>query len=51
MKIALIRDDGIGDLIVSSPIIENIRKFKPLSKIYIYCSNRNEEYCKILKTK
>ena len=49
MKIALIRDDGIGDLIVSSPIIENIRNFKPLSKIYIYCSNRNEEYCQILK--
>ena len=49
MKIALIRDDGIGDLIISSPIIENIKNFKPLSKIHIYCSNRNEEYCQILK--
>ena len=46
MKIALIRDDGIGDLIVSSPIIENIRNFKPLSKIYIYCSNRYENIAK-----
>ena len=49
MKIALIRDDGIGDLIISTPIIENIKNFKPISKIHIYCSNRNVEYSQILK--
>ena len=49
MKIAIIRDDGIGDLIVSSPIIDNINKYFPLCEINIYCSNRNIEYCQLLK--
>jgi len=49
MKVAIIRNDGIGDLIVSSPIIASIKKYKPTSKIHIYCSNRNLEYCQLLK--
>lgn len=49
MKIAIIRDDGIGDLIISSPILINIKRYYPSSKINIYCSNRNIEYCQILK--
>ena len=49
MKVAIIRDDGIGDLIVSSPIIASIKKVRPLSKIHVYCSNRNFEYCQLLK--
>ena len=49
MKIAIIRDDGIGDLIVSSPIIININRYLPSSTIHVYCSHRNLEYCKLLK--
>ena len=49
MKIAIIRDDGIGDLIVSSPIIININSYNPLSTIHVYCSSRNVEYCQLLK--
>ena len=49
MKVAIIRDDGIGDLIVSSPIIANIKDYKMTAIIDVYCSTRTVEYCQLLK--
>ncbi|MDG2416176.1 MAG: hypothetical protein P8M06_00415 [Pelagibacterales bacterium] len=48
MKYLIIRNDGIGDLIVSTPLIETIRNNDKNSKIYLISSNRNYEYAKIL---
>ena len=49
MKIAIFRNDGVGDLIVSSPIISNIKNNFPDAIIHIYCSIRNKDLCKELK--
>lgn len=48
MKYLIIRNDGIGDLIVSTPLIENIRSNDKKSKIYLISSSRNHKYAKIL---
>ena len=48
MKYLIIRNDGIGDLIVSTPVIKTIRNKDKKSKIYLISSNRNQEYAKIL---
>jgi ADP-heptose:LPS heptosyltransferase len=49
MKYLIIRNDGIGDLIVSTPVIETIRINDKKSKIYLISSYRNHEYAKILQ--
>lgn len=48
MKYLIIRNDGIGDLIVSTPVIETIRNNDVDSQIYLISSDRNHEYAKIL---
>ena len=48
MKYLIIRNDGIGDLIVSTPAIETIRINDKKSKIYLISSYRNHEYAQIL---
>ena len=48
MKYLIIRNDGIGDLIVSTPVIETIRNNDKKSKIYLISSDRNYEYARIL---
>ena len=49
MNYLIIRNDGIGDLIVSTCGINQIRKIDKDAYITLICSNRNKEYAKILK--
>ena len=44
----IIRNDGIGDLILSLPLIEKIKKKKG-NLLYLVCSSRNIEFAKHLK--
>ena len=48
MKYLIIRNDGIGDLIVSSPLISKIKKNDLNSEVHLICSNRNIKYAQIL---
>ena len=49
MNYLVIRNDGIGDLIVSTCGINQLRKIDKKAYITLICSNRNKEYAKILK--
>ena len=49
MNYLILRNDGIGDLIVSSCGMNQLRKIDKESHITLICSNRNKEYAKILK--
>ena len=49
MNYLVIRNDGIGDLIVSTCGINQLRKIDKNANITLICSNRNKEYAKILK--
>ena len=44
----VIRNDGIGDLILTLPLIAKIKEKNKKSKIYLICSNRNIELAKCL---
>ena len=48
MSYLIFRNDGIGDLILSTPLILAIRKIDPYSKIHLLCSERNYNYALIL---
>lgn len=48
MNILIFRNDGIGDLIITTTLIERILKHNIAAKITLICSNRNIEYAKIL---
>tara|TARA_X000000368_G_scaffold419043_1_gene421752 strand:+ start:3354 stop:4394 length:1041 start_codon:yes stop_codon:yes gene_type:complete len=48
MKYIIYRNDGLGDLIVSTPLLVNIRKIDRKAKICLICSNRNLVYAKLL---
>lgn len=45
----VIRNDGIGDLILSIPLISRIRKENTANRVYLICSNRNIELAKYLR--
>ena len=49
MKYILFRDDGIGDLIVSTMAINLIKKNDKYAKLLLVCSKRNYQYANILK--
>ena len=49
MNYLIFRNDGIGDLIVSTCGINQLRKVDKKAYITLICSNRNKEYAKILK--
>ncbi len=49
MNYLIFRNDGIGDLIVSSDGIKKIHKSDEYAHITLICSDRNIEYAKILK--
>ena len=49
MNYLLFRNDGIGDLIVSSDGIRRLNEYDEDAQITLFCSNRNIEYAKILK--
>ena len=48
MNYLIIRNDGIGDLIVSTPLITEIRKIDKEAVFYLICSNRNVDFGKML---
>ena len=50
MNYLIYRDDGIGDLIVSTPLIKFLRENDKNSYITLICSNRNTELAHLLKT-
>ena len=49
MKIGIIRIDKMGDMILTLPIIESIKKDNPNSIIHIYASNKNYKILKYFK--
>ena len=49
MNYLIFRNDGIGDLILSTPLILAIREFDPKSKIHIISSVRNHNFAQILQ--
>lgn len=49
MNYLVFRNDGIGDLIVTSRVFELIKKLNFKNKIYLVCSNRNLKYAIELK--
>ncbi len=49
MNYLILRNDGIGDLIVSTCGINQLREIDNKAHITLICSNRNKEYAKILK--
>ena len=49
MNYLIFRNDGIGDLIVSTCGISQLSKNDDKSNVTLICSNRNLEYAKILK--
>ena len=50
MNYLIYRNDGIGDLIVSTPLIKYIRENDNNSLITLICSNRNIELANLLKS-
>ena len=49
MNYLILRNDGIGDLIVSTCGISQLRMIDKKAYITLICSDRNREYAKILK--
>ena len=49
MNYLILRNDGIGDLIVSTCGISQLRMTDIKAHIVLICSDRNKEYAKILK--
>ena len=49
MNYLILRNDGIGDLIVSTCGISQLRMIDKKANITLICSDRNKEYAKILK--
>ena len=45
----IFRDDGVGDLLLITPVIKHIKKVDINSKILLISSNRNHSYAKLLK--
>ena len=50
MNYLIYRDDGIGDLIVSTPLIKSIRENDKNSYITLICSKRNIELAHLVKS-
>ena len=49
MKYIIFRDDGIGDLIISTPLIKLLKKYDKDAHITLVCGNRNYEYASLYK--
>ena len=49
MKYILFRDDGIGDLIISTPLIKLLKKYDKDAHITLVCGKRNYEYASLYK--
>ena len=49
MKYLIYRNDGIGDLIISTPFIQSLKKLDDNAEISLVCSKRNIHYAKLLQ--
>ena len=49
MNYLIIRNDGVGDLILSTPLINKIKDSDINAKIYLICSDRNHNIAKLYK--
>jgi len=49
MKYIIFRDDGIGDLIISTPLIKLLKKYDKDAHITLVCGNRNYVYASLYK--
>ena len=49
MKYIIFRDDGIGDLIISTPLIKLLKKYDKDAHITLVCGDRNFEYASLYK--
>ena len=45
----IFRDDGVGDLLLITPVIKHIKKIDKKNKILLISSNRNHSYAQLLK--
>ena len=48
MNYLVYRNDGLGDLIVSTPLLSNIKNFDHNAKICLICSKRNYKFANFL---
>tara|TARA_B100001093_G_scaffold494436_1_gene537851 strand:+ start:200 stop:1303 length:1104 start_codon:yes stop_codon:yes gene_type:complete len=48
-KYLIFRDDGVGDLLLITPVIKHIKKLDLKNKILLISSNRNHSYANLLK--
>ena len=49
MRYIIFRDDGIGDLIISTPLIKLLKKYDKDAHITLVCGNRNYLYASLYK--
>ena len=45
LKICIIRNDRMGDMILTLPIIREIKETIPYSTVTVVCSNKNSFLC------
>ena len=50
MKICLIRNDKMGDMILTLPVVQGLKEVNKNYKIDIVCSKKNQKICKKYKS-
>ena len=50
MKICLIRNDKMGDMILTLPVVQGLKQANQDCKIDIVCSKKNQKICKNYKS-
>ena len=51
MKICLVRNDKMGDMILTLPVVQGLKQANQDCTIDIVCSNKNQRICKNYKTR
>ena len=49
MKICLVRNDKMGDMILTLPVVQGLKEANQDYKIDIVCSKKNQKICSSLK--
>ena len=49
MKICLVRNDKMGDMILTLPVVQGLKQANQDCKIDIVCSKKNQKICKNYK--
>jgi len=50
MKICLVRNDKMGDMILTLPVVQGLKEANQDYKIDIVCSKKNQKICKNYKS-